>query len=100
MSAAFDYPDTLDWLEWQKEYRFGALYIFPPTGIIEPVDELRGKYDPTSAGAAQAHLSLSEPLLGPLTDAQLAELRQTLASIEPFEVHYGPLRSFPPYPGA
>jgi 2'-5' RNA ligase len=27
------------------------------------------------------------------------ELRDTLSSIEPFEIHYGPLPIFPPYPG-
>ena len=29
---------TSGWEEWQLEYRFGAFYIFPPTGVIEPVD--------------------------------------------------------------
>lgn len=95
----FEYPDTSNWEDWQKEYRYGALYIFPPTDITEYVDELRRTYDPRSANAAQAHLSLSEPLLGPLTAPQLGELRWVLARARPFHVHYGPLRWFPPYPG-
>jgi 2'-5' RNA ligase len=99
IEGLFEYPDMSGWQRWQEEYRYGAFFIFPPTGIIEPVDELRRRYDPRPANAAQAHVSLSEPLLGPLTQVQLNELTGVLASIQPFQVHYGPLRSFPPYPG-
>ncbi len=95
----FNYPDTTSWEDWQNEYKFGALYIFPPEGVIEPVDELRRKHDPKSHSYSQAHISLSEPLKGPLTEDQLKELQAALAALEPFEIKYGPLRSFPPYPG-
>ena len=84
---------------WQDEYRYGALYIFPPHGVIEPVDELRRTYDPKSDSICRAHISLSEPFRQPLTGAHVHELRAALASVEPFEISYGPLRSFPPYPG-
>jgi 2'-5' RNA ligase len=93
------YADTSHWEGWQREYRYGAFYIFPPPGIIEPIDRLRRKYDPKSDSYCQAHVSLSEPLRAPLTDQQVQELCDTLSSIEPFEMHYGPLRFFPPYPG-
>jgi 2'-5' RNA ligase len=91
--------NTAAWEEWQREYRYGALYIFPPDGVIEPIDTLRRTYDPRSAAYCQAHISLSEPLAGPLTGAQLRELQAALRAIAAFDVRYGPLRSFPPYPG-
>jgi 2'-5' RNA ligase len=95
----FKYADTSHWEAWQREYRYGAFYIFPPRGIIELIDQLRRKYDPKSDSYCQAHISLSEPLRAPLTEEQVQELQETLSSIEPFEMHYGPLRSFPPFPG-
>lgn len=99
VGSGFSYPDTSGWIEWQKEYRYGALFIFPPAGIIERVDALRRTYDPKPAAAAPAHISLSEPLPGPLTEGQVEELRKALMRVQPFEVHFGPLRDFPPYPG-
>jgi 2'-5' RNA ligase len=95
----FRYADTTSWQEWQREYRYGALYIFPPPGVVEPIDALRMTYDPASARSCQAHVSLSEPLRRPLTDAAIDELRSVLARFEPFTIEYGPLRTFPPYPG-
>ena len=81
------------------EYRYGAFYIFPPDGIIEAIDALRNRYDPKSASYCQAHISLSEPLSEPLNQSKLDESRWALRQIQPFDVRYGPLRSFPPYPG-
>lgn len=91
--------ETAGWEEWQFEYRFGAFYIFPPTGIIEPVDTLRRTYDPKSAAICQAHISLSEPLQAPLPEEQIEEIRCVLSALQPFGIQYGPLRSFPPHPG-
>lgn len=91
--------DTTAWEEWQREYLYGAFFIFPPGGVIEPLDALRRSYDPRSAAACQAHISLSEPLQGSLTEAQLREVKAALRVTAAFDVRYGPLRSFPPYPG-
>jgi 2'-5' RNA ligase len=60
---------------------------------------LRSTYDQKSYSYCQAHISLSEPLRAPLTEEQVQELHDALSSIEPFEIQYGPLRIFPPYPG-
>jgi 2'-5' RNA ligase len=95
----FAYADTLTWKDWQRAYRFGAFYIFPPDGVIGPIDALRRRYDPESASICQAHISLSEPLGSPLTGEHLQELRQALTAVQPFEVRYGPLHGFPPRPG-
>ena len=91
--------DTSTWEKWQFEYQFGAFYIFPPTGVIEAVDALRQNHDPKSASFCRAHISLSESLPAPLSEEQIQEIRDALSAIKPFEIHYGPLRSFPPYPG-
>lgn len=90
---------TNQWEEWQHDYKFGALYIFPPVGIIEEIDALRKKYDPKSASYCQAHISLSEALPGPLTGEQIEELKHVLAQTDPFTMTYGPLKSAPPHPG-
>lgn len=90
---------TDHWDEWMLEYRYGAFYIFPPDGIIEPIDALRNRHDPKSASYCQAHISLSEPLSEPLNESSLDELRFALRQLQSFDVRYGPLRSFPPYPG-
>lgn len=96
----FEYAnDTSGWEDWQFEYRFGAFYIFPPTGVIEPVDALRQTYDPKSASICRAHISLSESLPAPLSDEQLEQIHTVLSTVQPFHIHYGPLRSFPPHPG-
>jgi len=93
------YSDGANWEEGQQAFRYGAFYLFPPPGIIEAIDRLRQQYDPISSAICQAHISLSQPLSAPPTDQQLDELRRLLSSTDPFEIHYGPLRSFPPYPG-
>ena len=93
------YAETAGWERWMREYRYGAFYIFPSPEVVRATDILRERYDPESARICQTHISLSEPLLGPLTDEQLAELEEKLKVMDPFEIHYGPLRSFPPYPG-
>src|SRR5690348_15881411 len=93
------YADPSAWEEWQREYRFGAFFIFPPAGVFEEVDALRSTYDPQSASYCQAHISLSRPLPRPLSREDVTEIRDRLAEIAPFEIQYGPLRTFPPYPG-
>ncbi len=47
------YPDTQTWEPWQTEYQYGAFYIFPPKGVIKPVDELRRMHDPRSYAYCQ-----------------------------------------------
>jgi 2'-5' RNA ligase len=93
------YADDSSWEEWQREYRHGAFYIFPPAGVIEPLDVLRQTCDPQSAAICQAHISLSRPLTAPLTASGFEELRAVLSTIAPCTIHYGPLRDFPPCPG-
>jgi 2'-5' RNA ligase len=91
--------DVSAWDEWQRAYIYGAFYIFPPAGIIEPIDELRRVHDPRSHATCQAHISLTDPLLAPLRDDQIAELASAVSTIDAFDLQYGPLRTFLPHPG-
>ncbi len=95
----FEYADTSSWEDWMKEYRYGAFYIIPPQEIMEEIDKLRLHHDPKSHSISPAHVSLSEALQVPLNEEQLRELQEALASLDPFEMQYGPLKSFPTYPG-
>ncbi len=80
------------WPIWQHEYLYGLIFIMPPAGVIEMVwMRLRQRYHHGSTRICQAHFSLSEPLPRPLMPELLAEVRQTLATIEPSEVRYGRL---------
>jgi 2'-5' RNA ligase len=95
----FKYADTASWEDWMKEYRYGAMYIIPPAEIMEQVNQLRQHYDPKSHSISPAHISLSEAFQSPMTEEQFEELQATLDEIKPFEIEYGPLKSFPPHPG-
>jgi 2'-5' RNA ligase superfamily len=91
--------DTSAWEDWQLEYRYGAFYLFPPSGVIERVDDLRKTYDPASAAVCQAHVSLSEPIPRPLEEGDLRELLVALSRVEPFTMTYREVHATPPYPG-
>ncbi len=87
------------WEEWMFEYINGAFYIFPTDDVIHPIDKLRQRFDKKSADICQAHISLSEPLTKPLTEELLTEISKTVEKFVPFEITYGPLKTFPPHPG-
>ena len=87
------------WETWQDEFRHGAFYLFPPRDVAAPINELRARLDPKSAAICDAHISLSEPLVRPLSGQQLDELRSALATVAPCELTYGPLTSIDPHPG-
>jgi hypothetical protein len=91
--------DTSSWKEWQREYRFGAFFIFPPAGVIEYVDDLRRRYDPASHVSCQAHVSLSEPWPRALTDRDLAQLQDAPSRVAPFTITCENVHTTPPYPG-
>lgn len=97
---AIQYADKTDhWLDWWHGYYYGAFYIFPPEEVMTMVDKLREQYDPQSAKTCRAHISLSEPLVKAIKSSDVDSLRLDLSEVEPFQIHYGPLRTHPPYPG-
>src|SRR5262245_956227 len=93
MRMITQYPqDISQWQEWQKEYQFGVILIFPPEPLLTQVNLLRARYDPRSQAACDAHISLTVPLPQPISDSQWRELEAIVSGIEPFPIQYGPLR--------
>jgi 2'-5' RNA ligase len=90
---------TSHWEGWQQAYRFGVLLIVPPEPVYTQVNRLRAIYDPRSQAICAAHISLTIPLPGPMTAAHWQELEAIAAGLLPFEIQYGPLRHYLPFPG-
>jgi 2'-5' RNA ligase len=86
------------WAEWQKNYRYGTLVILPPHHIMKVIDELRQRYDPISQKICEAHITLTQPFIGPLNDNNLEKLEIIAAKYKSFSIQYGPLNNFLPYP--
>ena len=86
------------WEDWQKEYLNGILVIWPPGKVRKVVNRQRKMYDPKSAGISEAHITLTQPLLHPLSGDEWNDLVQAASQFPPFEIQYGPLKSFLPYP--
>jgi 2'-5' RNA ligase len=95
------YADDLSrYKEWQKEYRYGVLLIFPPDPPLNQVNALRTKYDSRSQASCDAHISLTVPIPRPMTDTAWKEIEAIAAQITPFIIEYGPLgNSLPVHPG-
>lgn len=83
------------WESWFADYRFGALYLFPPEPILGRVNALRTLHDPPSQAICPAHVSLTVPLPGPLTEAAASEIATVVGRWAPFEVQWGPPRRYP-----
>ena len=86
------------WEEWQKVYQHGTIVILPPDGVREIVNHQRDKYDPVSAAICDAHITLTQPLLNPLSDTEWGNIQDILIRFPAFEIQYGPIKSFLPYP--
>ena len=87
------------WEPWQRDYRFGAFYLFPPDELRAVIDALRSEHDPRSAAMCSAHISVSDPLGRPLEADDIAELTDRLAEFEPFLVAFVRPHATPPYGG-
>lgn len=84
-----NYPnDTSNWQNWQRDYRYGVILILPPVEVSDPINELRARYDPRSAAISPAHISVSDPLQGKMTNEFSEEIRGILSRIKPFTLHY------------
>ena len=91
--------DPSAWKEWQRASRYGVILLVPPEPFLSGVNALREQHDPWSAGICEAHVSLTVPLPGPLTETDWDALIEGGSSIEPFDVVVGAPISFPPHPG-
>ncbi len=90
-------PDA-GWQPWQQAYRHGTLVIRPPAELRDMVDALRRRYDPESARISEAHITLTQPLVEALSDADARQIAARCEQEAPFEIRVGPLRSFLPAP--
>jgi 2'-5' RNA ligase len=87
-----------DWEEWQKPYEFGTIVIWPPDEVRGIVNLQRERYDPVSQSYCETHITVTQPLVKRLDQDEWDGLLNLLASYESFEITYGPLKSFLPYP--
>jgi 2'-5' RNA ligase len=87
-----------DWEDWQKTYQYGTIVIWPPDDVREIINQQREEYDPKSSAICEAHITLTQPLLGPLEKPDWEIIEQITSQIQPLEIQYGPLKSFLPYP--
>lgn len=78
-----------------SDFHLGVLAILPPDPLTTLVGSLRERFDPISAALAPPHITVTQPLAVPLTEARSRRLADILASISAFEIAYGPARTFP-----
>ena len=83
-----------NWEDWQKNYQFGTLVIWPPDDVRDMVNQQRYIYDPRSANICETHITLTQPLIKPVTDSGQETIQNVASSFEPFNIRYGPLKSF------
>ncbi len=87
-----------EWPKWQKVYKYGTLVIWPPDRVGEVVNRLRHQYDPVSQSFCGAHITLTQPFLRQPSSNEWVELCEVVSSFESFEIQYGPIHTFLPYP--
>ena len=83
---------------WVTPYLAGALVILPPEPVRSRVNRMRRRYDPASADRIPAHVTVAQPFRRQPDAEAFRVAEQVLAGLEPFELTYGPLRTFLPYP--
>ncbi|MGD2252689.1 MAG: 2'-5' RNA ligase family protein [Anaerolineales bacterium] len=87
-----------DWEDWQKPYQFGTLVIWPPDEVRQTVNQQRQEFDPESQAICETHITVTPPLVHSPAEKQWQEIEQIVSAFRAFEITYGPLRSFLPYP--
>lgn len=83
------------WEEWQQEYSFGVLLIFPPEPLRTQINGLRALHDPRSQAYCDAHISMTVPFPRPLKAEDWAALAAVGDQFSPVMVAYGPPRHYP-----
>ena len=80
--------NTSSWEDWYRDYRLGLILIVPPEEVSRQIDPLRAKHDPKAFAICPTHITLSDPLRRELTPELEQEIRDILAKVEPFTLHY------------
>jgi hypothetical protein len=87
------------WEEWQQEYRFGVLLIYPPEPLHTRINSLRAVHDPRSQAYCDAHISMTVPFSRPIAAEDWAALAAVSDQFAPVTVVYGPPRQYRGVPG-
>jgi 2'-5' RNA ligase len=87
-----------NWPIWGKRFQPGLFIIQPPEDVSSIVNGQRKMYDPLSQSYIGAHITVTQPFLKEPTTSEWDLLGGILKEFLPFEIHYGPLKSFLPYP--
>ena len=100
MNAVTQYADETKWeKEWQKEYKYGIILIYPPEPHLSKITELRNRYAWAQSSECDAHISLSVQLARPVYQADIDEIYNKLSCIEPLKIQYGPVIEKPEHRG-
>jgi 2'-5' RNA ligase len=87
-----------EWDEWQKVYTYGTIVLWPPEPVRDIVNRLRHEYDPVSQSFCGAHITLTQPFLRQPSSNEWDKLSEVVSGFESFEIRYGPINTFLPYP--
>ena len=90
--------DKATWQPWQQTYKHGMLAIWPPDAERQYLNAVRSANDPVSQRICEAHITLTQPFLAEPSEDTWVGISHALSKHDPFELHYGPVRSFLPAP--
>ena len=68
------FPIGSGWLDWQRDYRYGALVIEPPLELAAVLDPIRERFDPVSAARVGAHITVTPPFVAAPTPGDEARV--------------------------
>lgn len=95
-----NYAEKMDgWKEWQVQWRYGAILIYPPEPHLSKVTKLRDRYQWSQGCICDAHISMTVPLPVPLLEHHVEEVSTAISKVEPFTIKYGPIIEKPVRPG-
>jgi len=99
MSFVTTYSDVMWEQDWQKEYRYGIILVYPPEPHLSKNTKLRDYYAWAQYSECDAHISLSVQVGRPVTQSDIDELQKKLSQAAPFRIQYGPVVDKPEHPG-
>ncbi|HDD54625.1 MAG TPA: 2'-5' RNA ligase family protein [Chloroflexi bacterium] len=86
------------WPTWGKRFQPGLFIIQPPEDVSAVVNAQRKACDPLSQSYIGAHITVTQPLIRTPSESEWDSIEQVLGNMRLFAIHYGPLKSFLPYP--
>lgn len=89
------YADGAEWKTWMRDYNYGTFAFIPGGDLLQTVNALRGQFDPVAAQTCVAHVSLTQPLISPVTPEQLRSIESVIRSFRSFRFEVGPVTTSP-----